>query len=431
MSKIFKTIFFFSVFVNSLNVLAQTTTSSAYSQFGIGALNRPLLPQNRAMGGISAAVRKAGSYSNVNLANPASYSSIQLTTFDAGVSGELLGRNKSGVTESDFTGSLSHLVFGIPVSRKSALSFGLVPYSSLGYQTRVKSKLDTNVIDNIYSGDGGLSKAYLGYGFQIGNHLSLGANASYVFGKLERSSSLEFVNDYSAFNTRQQNSSSIGGFSFDYGVQYVGNLSEKVRLVLGYSGSASSDFNLDQSTVFTRYIKGAAGEEEVAADTAFQNVSSTQKLKLPIMHNAGFTIEKINNWLIGADVRLGNWEDYREGNKNPGLQNAYGFSVGGQITPDINSVGSYLKVVDYRLGFSYDKTNLKINNTDIKQMAVTFGFGFPLAASPTRTTFYKINVAAELGQRGTLSNNLVRERYVNFHLGFTLNDQWFRRYKFD
>ncbi|RXF71604.1 hypothetical protein [Arcticibacter tournemirensis] len=432
MSRILKNIFFFWIFAGSLSAAAQTTTSSTYSQLGPGLLNRSLLPQSRAMGGISAGLRKPGAYNNVNLANPASYSAIQLTTFDAGISGEILDRSKGGVSEGDFTGSLSHLVFGIPVTKTSALSFGILPYSSLGYQTRVRGALDTSMVDHLYSGDGGLSKAYFGYGIQLGKHFSIGANASYIFGKLERSSSLEFVNDFSAFNTRQQSSSSVGGFNFDYGLQYTGNLSKNTRLVLGYAGTASSKLDLDESTVFTRYIKGAGGEEEVAADTAYQYSSATKTLKTPIMHTVGFTVEKVNKWLLGADLRLGQWDNYREGNENPGeIQNSYGISVGGQITPDINSVGSYLKVMDYRLGFAYDKTNMRINNTDIKQMAVTLGFGFPLQASPTRTTFYKINVAAELGQRGTESNSLVRERYINFHLGFTLNDQWFRRYKFD
>ena len=43
-----------------------------------------------------------------------------------------------------------------------------------------------------------------------------------------------------------------------------------------------------------------------------------------------------------------------------------------------------------------------------------------------------MNITAELGQRGSLANGLLQERYVNFHLGFTLNDaKWFQRFKFD
>ncbi|WP_069659608.1 porin family protein [Arcticibacter eurypsychrophilus] len=430
MSRIFKNLLVIFVVCGSFSAYAQTTTGSAYSKFGIGSLNGSLLPQSRAMGGISAGLRKPGSYNNINLANPASYSSIRLTTFDVGLSSEYLSRSKGGASETDFTGSLSHLIFAVPVNKKSALSFGLIPYSSLGYQSRKRSKVDSTTIDKVYGGDGGLSKFYLGYGVQLGEHLSVGFNAGYVFGKLEKTSSAEFPYDYSAYNSRIQQNSSIGGFNFDYGLQYFTNLSPKVKLTLGYSGSASPDLNLERSTVVTRYLKSAEGED-VASDTTFFNEAAKSTIKLPMMHTAGFTIEKTNNWLIGADFKYGQWKDYKEAGTNMGLQNSYGIAIGTQITPDINSVGSYLKVIDYRLGFRYDKTYININNTDINDMAITLGFGFPLQASPTRTTFYKVNFSAELGQRGPESMSLVRERYVNFSLGFTLNDQWFRKYKFD
>jgi len=430
MTKIFKNILLVLTVCSGLSASSQTTTSSTYSRFGIGALNGSLIPQNRAMGGISAGLRKPGSYNNINLANPASYSSIRMTTFDAGISSEYLSRSRGGVSETDFTGSLGHLLFAVPVSKKSALSFGLIPYSSLGYQSRQSTRLDTTAVDYVYGGDGGLSKFYIGYGFQLGRHLSLGFNAGYLFGKLEETRSAEFPNDFSAYNTRIQDNSSVGGFNFDYGLQYFGNLSPKVKFTLGYTGSSGPDLDLERSTVASRYLKSSEGED-VASDTTYINDRGKSKITLPMMHTAGFVIEKVNNWLIGADFKYGNWKDYREAGENPGLNNSYGIAIGTQITPDINSVGSYLKVVDYRLGFRYDKTYMNLNNTDIKDMAVTLGFGFPLQANQTRTTFYKVNFAAELGQRGPNSASLVREKYINFHLGFTLNDQWFRRYKFD
>lgn len=81
------------------------------------------------------------------------------------------------------------------------------------------------------------------------------------------------------------------------------------------------------------------------------------------------------------------------------------------------------------MGVKYDKTYVKIGNNDINQIAFTIGAGLPLKSN--RSTFYRVNLAAELGQRGTLENNLIRERYVNVTLGFTMNDRWFIKPKFD
>ena len=217
----------------------------------------------------------------------------------------------------------------------------------------------------------------------------------------------------------------MSGLSFDYALQYSANLSEQTKLILGYTGNAGNDLNSSNNIVTTRYRKNIQGEEQAAADSTFFFEGAKNTIKMPMTHTAGFAFEKTNAWLIGADVSYSKWSDYREGSINPGLNNSLGLAIGGQVTPDASSINSYFKLVDYRLGFKYDKTFVKINDTDINQYALTFGFGFPLPRN--RATFYKINFSAELGQRGTESNNLVRDRFVNFNLGFTLNDKWFQK----
>lgn len=426
MIKTFKNIFFFTLLAGSLSAAAQVTNSSPYSQFGLGDLKGSFLPQNRAMGGLSMGIRKPGLYDNINLANPASYSSIELTTFDIGASMDLRKLSKSGVSgKNQFNSTLSHITFGIPVNRFSAISFGLVPYSDLGYQFKNSGLVDTNRVEYIYGGEGGISKAYLGYGFRINKNLSLGFNVSYLFGSLKENRAFEFVNDLNAFNSRTQYKQSVSGLSFDYALQYSANLSEKTKLILGYTGNAGNDLNSSNNIVTTRYRKNIQGEEQAAADSTFFFEGTKNTIKMPMTHTAGFAFEKTNAWLIGADVSYSKWSDYREGSINPGLNNSLGLAIGGQVTPDASSINSYFKLVDYRLGFKYDKTFVKINDTDINQYALTFGFGFPLPRN--RATFYKINFSAELGQRGTESNNLVRDRFVNINLGFTLNDKWFQK----
>ena len=98
MIKIVKNIFFFILLVAILPAGAQITSSSPYSQFGLGDLKGSLLPQNRAMGGLSQGIRKPGLYDNINLANPASFSSLELTTFDVGASMDIRNLSKNGIS---------------------------------------------------------------------------------------------------------------------------------------------------------------------------------------------------------------------------------------------------------------------------------------------------------------------------------------------
>jgi len=441
MIKYFRVISIFLLSVAVAPAMAQSTatTSSPYSKYGLGLFNQPLLPQNRAMGGIATATNKINDYNNINMLNPASYSAISLTTIDAGLYSNFVTLSKTGFPDqknSNFR--LSHLAFGIPVSKRSALSFGLLPYTELGYQYKQTvdhgfgsgSPADTNVVNYVYSGEGGLSKAYLGYGFAIGKHIAIGGNMSYIFGNLKQYSSTELPNLYGSFNSRQEENNSIGGLNFDYGIQYTVNFGEEKHLVFGYAGSSKSKINSDRSFIVSQYQTDYSNDdEEVAADSVVVDKNSTAKIMLPQINHFGLSYQVDHKFLVGADYSMGNWSDLSINGVNQGLQNSNSIAVGGQFTPNANALNSYLAVVDYRLGFHYDKTNISINNQDIKQYGVTFGLGLPLARNGT--AFYKVNFAGEVGQRGTLSNSLIKETYFTFHLSFTLNDKWFIKYKYD
>ena len=421
--------------LTSLMVNAQVTIQSPYSKFGLGNVRGSLLPQYRAMGGISTAVYKPSFFNNINIQNPASYAGINSTTLDIGLTGVINELSNSTQSEQNFNASLSHVAMAFPITRKSALSFGILPYSQLGYDFKNTVQVgttaaNTKTVDYKYTGEGGLTKAYLGYGMQFGDHFRVGANVEYLFGNLLENRSTEYANDPGAINSRLQAKNSVGGVSFTYGAQYDFRLGNKTSLVLGYSGSSNSNINSKISNVVTQY-NIINGEEQSAFDTLSIVENRKTNLKLPLVHNFGISIQKDNKWLIGADYRMGKWSNLTIDNVNQGLQDTYGVSVGGQYTPDVNAINGYFKRVDYRLGFSHDKTYIQVNNQDIKQTAITLGLGLPLS-SINRGSIYKMNLTAELGKRGTISNGLLQEKFVNLHLAFTLNDgTWFRRFRFD
>ena len=418
------------VLVCGLGAQAQVTTSSPYSRYGLGNIKGSLLPQLRAMGGISTAVNSITGFNNINMQNPASYSAITLTTIDVGMSAGLTSLTRNNLSETSFNATFSHLAFAIPVSRRSAFSFGILPYSDLGYSYRNKVKIDTTSVDQLYEGEGGLSKAYIGYGYRIGDHLRIGANAEYIFGNLQTTRATEYALA-GAINAKLQNKNSVGGLNVSYGIQYDFNVGKRTSVTLGYSGSNSGKLNSNQTFFATQYTRDAAGNENTALDTLNSVDNGKSNLTLPLTHNFGISIKQSDKWLIGADFRMSKWAATSINNVNSGLQDSWGASLGGQWTPDATSYNSYMKRIDYRLGVNYDKTYIQINNQDIKQMGASLGFGFPLPSANAGSAFYKINFTTEVGQRGTVSNNLVKEKFINFHLGFTLNDTWFRRYRVD
>lgn len=417
-------------------VQAQVTVQSPYSKFGIGNVKGTLTPQWRAMGGITTAVGKNSFFNNINAANPASFALTDATAIDIGAAVNFNEIKNQRISETSFNGALSHVAFSFRTGKRAGLSFGVLPYSELGYDFSSTGKIGTTPdnqrdVNYLYSGEGGLTKAYLGYGIGIGDYFRIGANAEYLFGNLSDTRSTQFIDDPGAMASKIQDKNSIGGFTFAYGAQYDFRLDNRTSLTIGYSGNSSNKLNSKKTSYVTQYTLAPNGEENAAIDTLFSTENADTHLKMPLMHSVGIVYQKYDKWLIGADYRMGKWSALSMDRVNQNLQDTYGFSLGGQITPDASSVNNYFKRVEYRLGFSYDKTYIQMNNRDVKQMAVTFGMGLPLS-SFTRGTFYKANLALELGQRGSISNGLLQERYFNIHLGFTLNDgSWGQRYKLD
>ncbi|MBD1394058.1 hypothetical protein [Mucilaginibacter glaciei] len=424
--------------VNAQNATT-ATTSSPYSRYGLGELNSGAISQNAAMGGIGVATNNVNLFNTVNLLNPASYSNLRLTVIDIGLSSSINTLNKTGFgSQTNSTFKVNHIVFAVPVSKRSALAFGLTPYSELGYNYRqvlpnfgTGLPADTNAVNYLYQGNGGLTKIFLGYGFGIGKHLTLGANASYLFGNLQETQSTEIPTLFANLNSRTEESNSIHGFNVDYGAQYTIDFSERKHLVLGYSGVANSKLTTQNSYVVSSYFSEAGGTPGLATDTLVNRQDPKGKVQLPLINRFGISYQYDGKYLVGADYSMGQWSKLTVAGINKGLQDSKTFNVGGQFTPNIGSLTSYFASVDYRLGAIYDQTYILANNTSIKRYAATFGLGLPLRPGNNNTSFYKINLGAEVGKRGTLTNGLIKENYVNIHLSFTLNDRWFQKYKFD
>ena len=429
----------FAVIAFAAHSQSTATSSSPYSRYGIGDIDPQLMPQNAGMGGIGVATNKIGYFNSINVINPASYGAINLTTIDIGLYGNFITLSQTGsASQKNSNFRLSHVAFAVPVSKRSALSFGLLPYSERGYNYRqtvkgtgTTSVADTNTTNYTYSGDGGLSKAYIGYGFGIGKHLLLGANVSYIFGTLKDISTTEISNldPNGVLNTKIEQSNSIGGLNYDFGLQYSVDFSETKHLIFGYSGSASSKLNSQSSFIVSQYKNDNSGNEDIPLDSVISRQDPKTKIKLPLTNRFGISFQNDGKFLIGADYTMSRWSNLSIGGVNQGLQDSKTFNIGGQYTPNLNALRNYLATVDYRLGAIYDETYMVVNNTRIKRYALTAGLGMPLR--PANGSFYKINISAEVGRRGSLVNGLVRENYVNIHLGFTLNDKWFQKYKFE
>jgi hypothetical protein len=82
--------------------------------------------------------------------------------------------------------------------------------------------------------------------------------------------------------------------------------------------------------------------------------------------------------------------------------------------------------MQYRIGFHYEQTYLKLNGRNINDIGFSAGIGMPIRRAGTM-----LNFTLEAGQRGTTQDNLIRERYLKLTFGLTVNDLWFVKSKYD
>ena len=400
-----------------LGVEAQLGTSSPYSRFGLGDLQGNIFPVYNALGG---GVTALSSSSRVNQSNPASYTSFQTNSFLFSTGGLHKTTLIQNLTDKQVANNsaFSHMTIAFPISSKLGASIGMLPFSNIGYTLNAR---DTAVSTNmIYTGDGGLSKVYFGGAYEPFKGFSLGMNASYLFGGLNRRKKLDY-DDESFFDSRSNSSINLKGYYYELGLMYKKELSNKKEISFGLTVNNNSSLRAKSTNI----IETISGVNEIVKDTAVIRVEWGE-VTLPQYISSGLMYSDGEKWLLIVDYSMQNWVDYTLFGESDDLSNSMRLSGGLQYTPEFNSATKYYKRMQYRLGATYANTPLTLNDTQLKEMSVSFGFGIPIKKSGT-----KYDISLTLGQRGTTDNSLIKEQFVKFGLSVSYDGIWFVKRKYD
>ena len=416
MNKLKKLVFVLFVFCG-LSAFAQLGTSSPYSRFGLGDLQGNAFPVYNALGG---GVTALSSSNSVNPSNPASYTSFRANSFLFSTGGLHNTTQIQNSTDKQVVNNsaFSHLTIAFPISSKLGASFGMLPYSNIGYTLNARDSVVN--ADMIYTGDGGLSKVYFGGAYEPFKGFSVGINASYLFGGLNRRKKLDY-DDESFFDSRSNSSINLKGYYYELGLLYKKELANEKELSFGLTANNNSTLRAKRTNI----VETISGENEIVKDTA-RNVVEWGEVTLPNYISTGLMYRDGEKWLLIADYSMQNWADYTLLGESDDLSNSMRLSGGLQYTPEFNSVTKYYKRMQYRLGAAYSNTPLTLNDTQLKEMSVSFGFGIPVKKSRT-----KYDVSLTLGQRGTTDNSLIKEQFVKFGLSVSYDGIWFVKRKYD
>jgi hypothetical protein len=459
---------------------AQPSINSPYSRYGLGDLQNSSFTHNIALGGIYNALQNdttAPFY--INQSNPASHASTRLTVFDFGIKNNTM---KLETADNKFTSNrtaLAYMALAFPVAKWWGTSIGLLPYSNVGYKIYDKKEQDTiGTVNYAYEGQGGINQAYWGNGIRpfvslpgkfsgsnrykrlkalpdsIGgkkvrrterrrtafSNLYLGVNFSYLFGDMTYFSRDSFPTSANYQNIKLSKNTRVSDIYSSFGIQYRQSLRKGWSVTLGATGSLNTNIDV-RNSIFAANYKNAFGVE-VLKDTIIDTIEKST-IKIPMMFGGGIVLKKGDKWLFGFDYSIQDWSQFNSFEQQGLLRNSQKMAAGIQFCPN-KSAGSkepYFKKIFYRVGFRYTNTYLELNNTALKDYAVTFGVGLPLRKMKIIGTTEldaeqkyhqsSMNIGVELGQRGTTENQLIRYSYINAFISLSLNDKWFIKRKYD
>lgn len=401
---------------------AQKTNSSPYSFFGIGDQAKIKSVEEIAMGQMGGVLN---SEYQLSFTNPASYASLLWTTYVFAAANKTNNIDDGTNTQTSASTGLTYIALGVPISGNQGLAFGMQLNTAVGYSLLESFYNEDDVLSetNLLSGDGGTNRIFLGYGYKVPNGLNLGVEVAYIFGGIDNSIVNRRLDVQLA--TKNETISNIKGFSYKLGVQYIKNISPKLKFKLGTTFVLAYDLDENGDQYLYSIDNKILDEFAIPRDTITANHYNA-KIESPLKTILSAGIGEDHKWFIGAEYTFQDAINFKgpiyTENSSYNYINSSIISVGGFFTPKYNSISSYWNRVTYRTGFSYKKLGLVVNNTEIDDIGMSFGVSLPMGLRISN-----INLGFELGKRGTTDNNLIKENYYNFRLSISLNDKWFSK----
>lgn len=397
---------------------------SPYSMFGVGRIAAEGTAYNHSMGGIGVGMRDNRV---INLLNPAAITARDTLAFmfDFGVNEKNSYFNDASTKSAYNVFNMQNVAFTFPIYKTSAFMVGIAPFSDIGYKflsTETSTDVEADMGDVKYQqyGTGSIYQLFLGASVMFFDRISIGAQGIYYFGYMNKHNDVLF-NSSAAYNTIYTGwNYKIHAFSGKFGLQYIQPFKKNnSQLVIGGTYRLGTSMSGD----ITRYAYSSV-------DTVFNINTPSSSLRIADEFAVGMSYRINNKWALGVDYIQQNWRGdmfpdaatWSNFEAVPSRQYRAGF----EIVPNMYDIRYYMKRVTYRAGAYYEQSYVKVNGHQVNAFGITFGASFPIFR-----WYNAVSVAVDIGQRGSLKYNQVRERYVNFIVNINLHDIWFVKYRYD
>ncbi len=406
---------------------------SPYSIYGIGDISKEGTAYNKSMGGTGVATRNRRF---INYLNPAAVTARDSLAFmaDFGLVQKNTLYSQGDIRSANNTFNIYNLVMSFPIWKSSAFMVGITPYSDVGYDF---SSIETNpdIIGNTGNisydsyGIGSVYQAFVGAGVTFWKRFSVGVEMIYYFGNIDKVTNMNYTDDsYRSLNSGSE--LTVNGMTGKFGLQYEQELGNDISMIVGATYKLGT--NMKGYATNFRYAKQSS-----VVDSLKHTVDTLGAvgLKFGDELGIGISVRKGEKWSAEFNYLRSDW-------RKSGFDNVDGFAVSGdskftstvsqsfragfEIVPNRNDIRYYMKTCAYRVGAYYDQSYYKLDGNNVNSMGITLGITFPVFK-----WYNGISLGVDLGQRSSTRNNMIRERYAMFVIGFNIHDIWFRKVQYN
>ena len=245
---------------------ATLQTVSPYSRFGIGDIQMNGGIINSGMGGGGIGMRNDSLIPQyINFQNPASLTAHHVIAYEISLLSNSVQLQSGSATETFNRTTLGHFALAFPVTKWWGAGFGLVPYSSVGYNVSTSTIADgIGPVTYKYEGSGGINQVFLCNSFRVfanaprhyllsskyqtlklsGDsaairknlrcrnnlaNISIGFQTSYLFGALNNTRRDIFPDSLYTFDTKITKRTLFHDAYFNFGIQYSFQLKKSLN----------------------------------------------------------------------------------------------------------------------------------------------------------------------------------------------------------
>jgi hypothetical protein len=405
---------FLSCFIlMSLTSFSQSISSSPYSLYGLGSLYDSDFGSIPSIGSSGIALPSSVFINNLN---PASLAYLPLNHFMFDIGGKAIATTYENSSRSEKRNNFqfSHIAFAFPVTKNSGFSVALRPYSSAAFKIS-NLKLPITDSEEYYyltaAGSGGLNNFDFSYGYRFGKKLAVGATATVLFGNTSDERAYLIANSITTISKKTD----YNGVRATLGAQY------KIDSTFTIASTFKAPTRVNAAKVQT--VQTIAND---VATTVESNVASdTDDYYIPLEIGAGISKRFKNNLNLTVDYEKSLWKSTNQSELYGNFVNQDRFALGFTYSAKKN-VRRYSDRIQYSAGANFDTGYLEVDGKRINNASISFGLSLPID-----NTFSALNISYSYGQKGKISDNLIKENYHKISLNLSLDGIWFVKRKFE